>query len=243
MPNHVKNILTVENVTEKRFKQICDFAASEERAFDFNKIVPMPEDLNIPEGSANDFFKGLWRRFGGLLGCDPEANCTDILLMMTADELGEARGYIEGYKRKNGESRTDLEIVREAMRRGRQYFKNREMYGGCETWYSWSIENWGTKWNTYDICTPEEEMFGWEFSTAWSAPEPVLTVLSAIFRDARFVLRYADEDLGHNCGIIEFENGEKREFSALTDESAYQFACELWGYDPAERGEDEEDMD
>jgi len=247
MPNHVKNVITVENVTEKRFKQISEFVASEKQAFDFNKIVPMPEELNLEEGGANDFFKDLWKKFGGLIGCDPDpdADYNDILHMMTAYELDAARRYIEGHGRKDGEPMSDLSIVKEAMRRGYQYLRNREMYGGCETWYGWCIENWGTKWNAYYICEPEDEAFGWEFNTAWSAPEPVLTVLSAIFRNARFILRYADEDLGQNCGIIVFENGEKDEFPALTEEIAYQFAVNLWRYSPEdlddEDDEDEED--
>ena len=53
-------------------------------------------------------------------------------------------------------------------------------------WYDWSIANWGTKWNAYDIRVQDE----WDggdncemeihFDTAWSAPFPIINALRDI---------------------------------------------------------------
>lgn len=61
------------------------------------------------------------------------------------------------------------------------YISNRLQYGH-ETWYEWSVANWGSKWGAYD-CRIEEEVVGTnvtlklKFDTAWSPPEPWFAVL------------------------------------------------------------------
>lgn len=70
--------------------------------------------------------------------------------------------------------------------------------------YDWCIENWGTKWNAYDIS------YGWDdvyFDTAWSTPRPIWVELSKRFPALEIVIEYADEDIGHNCGILVYKDG------------------------------------
>lgn len=49
-------------------------------------------------------------------------------------------------------------------------------YGALD-WYSWSCENWGTKWNAYGITVyplkPDSRRLVLEFDTAWSPPRPI----------------------------------------------------------------------
>lgn len=92
--------------------------------------------------------------------------------------------------------------------------------GGCSgthtdgevCWYSWNIENWGTKWNGYSTqITPEggyPEKWRLRFDTAWSHPVPVIERLSRAFPEEMLQVEYADEDLGHNCGAYTMQNGE-----------------------------------
>jgi len=42
-------------------------------------------------------------------------------------------------------------------------------------WYDWCVENWGTKWNSYDGNVTEN---GIGFNTAWSPPVGVIVALS-----------------------------------------------------------------
>ena len=86
MPNDCYNSLTIE-ANPETIKKILSFVKSDESAFDFNKIIPMPDYI-----------------YDGNVGT-----------------------------------------------------KEKEIYGKYN-WYDWSRENWGTKWNAYDIETAAEEL-------------------------------------------------------------------------------------
>ena len=49
---------------------------------------------------------------------------------------------------------------------------------GHDSWYTWCIENWGTKWNACDVRIDDLGISSGfveiNFRTAWSAPLPVL---------------------------------------------------------------------
>ena len=46
MPNYVKHIVNIKT-TDVELEEILNFIKSDDRVFDFNKIIPMPEALNI----------------------------------------------------------------------------------------------------------------------------------------------------------------------------------------------------
>jgi len=56
---------------------------------------------------------------------------------------------------------------------------------GRPNWYDWQTENWGTKWNAYDICLVDEWDGGdcceieLQFDTAWCFPAPIIDALRA----------------------------------------------------------------
>lgn len=85
-------------------------------------------------------------------------------------------------------------------------------------WYQWQIENWGTKWNAYDLSRkryydyPADTNYDIRtstivFDTAWNTPRPVFDALFAKFPDLTFEIHYADEAIGENCGIIRGKSG------------------------------------
>ena len=80
----------------------------------------------------------------------------------------------------------------------------RELYGK-KNWYDWSVWNWGTKWNSYSNRFDGDTLY---FHTAWAAPHPVIEKLSEQFPDVRISHRWADEDLGCNCGERDYQDGE-----------------------------------
>lgn len=58
-----------------------------------------------------------------------------------------------------------------------------------------------------------------------------------MFPDAEITHRWADEDLGQNCGKLEYQDGEV--ISGFVDMNvieAFEFACEAWGDDPNDMG-------
>lgn len=65
-------------------------------------------------------------------------------------------------------------------------------------WYDWSIENWGTKWNSYNF-QPLDDQARYEFSfdTAWSPPSPVIEKLVSDFPHVTFDVTWFDEGWCH----------------------------------------------
>lgn len=105
----------------------------------------------------------------------------------------------------------------------------KEKYG-ASNWYDWRCDNWGTKWNASDAVLIDDNTI--EFDTAWSTPEPVIKAISEKFK-TRVVVRYADEDIGYNCGEYEYSNGElEYEYDAERDEEgdSVGFADNVWGW-------------
>lgn len=75
-------------------------------------------------------------------------------------------------------------------------------------WYAWHIDNWGTKWEAYDGYTKVGKSYIiFVFNTAWSMPYPVIERLRLLGYD--FEHRYADEDYGSNCGILDYESEQR----------------------------------
>ena len=50
---------------------------------------------------------------------------------------------------------------------------------GSDNWYDWRVNNWGTKWNSYDCFLEEEEddYVVYTFNTAWGPPTGVIEAL------------------------------------------------------------------
>lgn len=63
------------------------------------------------------------------------------------------------------------------MTKDTEYDLTREF--GASDWYNWSIINWGTKWNAYDVnyFPHNENAFVVTFDTAWSPPDAVFEAL------------------------------------------------------------------
>ena len=103
-------------------------------------------------------------------------------------------------------------------------------------WYEWRCNNWGTKWNADDVSVHNSIV---TFTTAWANAEPVIKALSEKFPEVTITVKFADEDLGGgNNGCYSYTNGV---VNWITEDS-YEFACELWGYEPEQDDEELEDM-
>lgn len=128
------------------------------------------------------------------------------------------------------------EEMNECIELGKKALSNIEKYGHKD-WYDWRVCNWGTKWDCYDLSVDvTETSILLEFSTAWNTPKPIFEKLAELYPTLEIEVLYADEDLGNNCGSYSFYDEEWTE-----EDGDYEFACELWGYDPED--EEEEDGD
>lgn len=111
---------------------------------------------------------------------------------------------------------------------------------GADNWYDWAINNWGTKWGSYDvdIHEPTYQSNGQMeiviyFQTAWSSGAQTLAKLAKQYPTINFYLRYADEDCGYNTGEVWWEKGFTHESNLPNYSMKNYFACwggeEQWG--------------
>jgi hypothetical protein len=220
MPNHVTNILRFDG-NQQRIDELLEFVSTEKLAddpdnqshlFDFDKIIPRPKELDI----TSQFITNDPDKVRSIL----EKKRKDYNWDMTDEKFEE-----------KVERETDLAKV---------YKSNIEKYG-FRTWYDWSIANWGTKWNCYDVFLLDDNSI--EFDTAWSTPQPIIEALSKKFPDIVISVDYADEDIGSNCGQYSYENGELTEEWQPYGEAATRFALEVKGYDVDEYLEEMEELE
>lgn len=126
--------------------------------------------------------------------------------------------------------------------------------GGCTgkhdpsvvCWYTWNVENWGTKWNAYDVEIRDDSTV--KFESAWSHPQLVIEALSLKFPHEGLMVQYADEDLGNNCNAYSMQNGEIiriADFPNGSDEANELAAQVLHGttYAEVKAGWDEDTID
>jgi len=96
-----------------------------------------------------------------------------------------------------------------------------------DNWYKWSLNNWGTKWTASDVIVNGNLI---TFETAWDTPFNLIMHLSIQFPNLSFDVKYADENVGSNCGKYKLKNG-----CVLEDyEGSLGFSCEVLGLDPAD---------
>ena len=67
-----------------------------------------------------------------------------------------------------------------------------------DRWYNWRNQNWGTKWDCYDLSTDEDELpngFEASFNTAWCPPEEVCYALKEKFEGMSVSWFYDEEGM------------------------------------------------
>ena len=136
MPNHITNIVKYEGDAD-RIKEMLEQIKVDEfgiGTIDFNKLIPMPESLNIESGSRTDRGLKAYKEFLEIYTFGRKVENLDLLNVSAESEekFLEIRKDVE---------RGDWELGKKAFQNAYQY--------GYSTWYEWSINNWGTKWNSY----------------------------------------------------------------------------------------------
>lgn len=78
-------------------------------------------------------------------------------------------------------------------------------------WYSWRVNNWGTKWDVDAIvnCEPSEAYPSLEvsFDSAWSPPVEWLRHVAALYPELEFRMDYMEPGMAF-CGVATGMNGE-----------------------------------
>ena len=203
MPNYVKNILSFDG-DPVQVDRLFSAIKGENGLMDFNKLIPMPPELEIESGSRTDAGFKEYMGFVADTGFRTELE----------------QPYLAAHP----------EIDREEWDLGKQAFHNIREFG-CPTWYEWRVQNWGTKWNASSAEIAEGRM---SFLTAWNAPEPVIEKLSEMFPTVSIHYVWADEDIGYNCGKRTYQGGVVTQEHIPTGHEAIELSCDLWDIDPEE---------
>lgn len=216
MPNYVKARITVHGrreLIDQLVEQVKSTYKDEEGEeheilFDFNKVIPMPESLYIADSSDGNM--GM-RYIMALAKEDFVKTKEDLKLIDSMNEIKEK----------------EPERFDEIIDTGKKYLHNIAEYG-YPTWYRWSVNNWGTKWNACDIESDGNGSF--EFETAWSFPYPVIEKLSSMYPELEIDFMYADEDCGYNTGRGTLKGGEEidGEYPDGGSDRAYEIYSECW---------------
>lgn len=189
MPNHTANNFTVTGPVAdvKRFLQQ---AAGSDRELSFNSLLPLPTVL-----------KGV----------------TSPVRIQPQEEINAE--WDEWYKRKD-----EGKLEKWELEQGRPmgvgitqatYDTLMKEYG-VSNWYDWSVLNWGTKWDCYDvrewnIAVADEEMTATiYYETAWSPATQLWLTVSKQYPTLTFFHEFADEGGGflgdetiHNGTVID----------------------------------------
>lgn len=219
MPNHVMNRLRMEG-DQQRINELLESVKGKDSVLDFDKIIPMPESLNIESGSRTERGLKAYRDFV-------------YVYTFAGTEQKDLLNIPKEKEKKFLKSRPDIRC--DEWELGKAAFQNEQKYG-APTWYEWSCNNWGTKWSAYRTKLAEDNTI--IFHTAWSRAMPVIQKLAEKYPDIHFEYCWANEDTGVNVGKAEFENGEVTfdEFYNAHSREAYELAAELWGFDLEEEG-------
>ena len=158
--------------------------------FDFQTIAPMPAVLDGTQA-------GTYAELGFVALNGPLAAFRTNRFINTTS----VRSFLDGYGavpkhiREREELRTWLsDYMPQALVEGRQALRAYEETKHM-SWYEWSIEHWGTKWNAYQVEIRERESRRqvFKFETAWSFPEPIFVALAVRYPTLRFDVRAFDE--------------------------------------------------
>lgn len=240
MPNWIKNKIIVgkKEYIDILVNKYCIYDEKFDKYdLDFNKVIKMPNDLNIEFSSVSE--KGLCLY---LTMINPKVNyfgktedkystdeydtlihklnnhfiVNDKNIIYTSNQVEEILNEDPNYKNK-------------LLKLGKQQIENLLKYNALN-WYEWSINNWGCKWNAtnFEII---DKCKGILFETPWDPPIPIILEISRQNPDIKIAFLYSDEEIGYNVGYVLCSKGKidfKGNFKDGTKD-AYLLAFDLWG--------------
>jgi hypothetical protein len=205
MPNWVINYLTIKREDAK-------YVLNDEGNVDFNMLVPRPKELNntIAGGSVEDcialvFLKTHTKK--EYLESTYNKGYLGMKSSMTKKEMEQKlRERIGDNPMMFDSEWSDKERPKHTPEEVGEYYLALEEKYGYLSWYGWSYDNWGVKWNASnsDVINEDDddELLYLKFDTPWGYPDKWLRKLS---RKCPFHLAW-EEEQGYR-GIITADGG------------------------------------
>lgn len=241
MANLIKNIIIFEGEKEC-ITHLLESVKSDQSAFDFNKLIPMPESLFITDSTdehrdkailyylARIDYKEAKKAFEII---EKNKIYSDNTILPKFNEMSQEELIKETALWNSDVSKKEKEYgIYNYFQLGATYVNNIKKYG-FPTWCQWRHNYWGTKKNAKDVFVErkEEGKAIVTFNTVWKHPYPIVKFIATRYPKIKITHNYADEELGYNCGKGIFLN-KKTKFEIPED--AFIFACNVWGYDDEE---------
>lgn len=196
MPNYCWNHVHMNGIRNK------DLFNKDEQ-FDFNKIIPMPESLNIEDGTRTD--DGIDLVMLEILKhwlTEPSYRIPINSMQAVKVLYNEINSHLNRFTKSTAlELRAEDIDKRKAL--GLQALTNIVMHG-YPTWYDWCCNHWGTKWNCLDTFIEDDNNVS--FTTAWCIPYGIFIELSSMFPYDEITVNWEEE--GGTCGVASFLDGE-----------------------------------
>ena len=171
MPNHTANNFTVTGPKDDVLRFVAQIKGTDSD-IDFNKVLPIPDELRGTSSPSR---------------------------IQTQEEIDKI--WADWREKKNKGEVGSFEMER-PMGLGITQAKYDEFilkYGYAD-WYDWSIFNWGTKWNAYDVtewsineCSEYTTSATIYYETAWSPATALWLNVSKDYPTLDFYHEFADE--------------------------------------------------
>jgi hypothetical protein len=193
MPNNVVNVIRMASICNQPLFRLDN---ENEIQFDFNKLVPMNDDLLKVEGLSERLHYLAVATVYKVFNVPDELFVRPIPSVIINNEIYEEER--ERFKRYSDKELIDIGLLA---------LTNKVKYGNTD-WYEWRIKNWGTKWNAYETNVNKRYKDWVSFETAWSAPEPIIATLARLYPEAVIQHWWAEEFYGSgNSGYMLYMNG------------------------------------
>ena len=198
MANWVYNAIRFKEKDKEKFLQYL-----EQGNFDFNKLAKMPKELEEMGGDHGEV-EGIakeWKDFTRDVKITP-ANVDEYVEKFKNEVRENPEKYPEAAKTVNLEIKeNDWGGIFVPDFQYQMYRIAGKVKYGFESWLDWRSVNWGTTREAWDTVISDEIL---SFTTVWETPLPIFEKIAEFNPDTWFQVKYYDEALGGNCGIIEY---------------------------------------
>lgn len=182
MANHVTNIIKIEADTDERIDEVMLSILDDQGMIDFNEIIPMPKILRSTSSPNSD----------NAIECIEKTGyeCWYTWAKSNWGTRSNAYGREVSYKRVH------------FARWHRTAFSSKLLVHKVR-FYAKRIDKKRFKQYCAEHGVPKEA----RFKTAWTCPVEIFKNISLRFPDVKVIVKFADEDLGSNCGWFVCQQG------------------------------------
>lgn len=198
MPNYVYNTIRFKKEDKEKFSQYL-----KQGNFDFNKLVQMPKEFEKMGGEHGEV-EGISKEWKGF------TENVQVNFLNVDEYVEKFKNAVRANPEKYPVSAKTVNLEPEEREWGGIFVPDfqYQMYRiagkvkyGFESWMDWRHMNWGT---IYEAWNTDFSNLALAFVTAWQAPLPIFEKIAELNPDAWFQVKYYDEALGANCGIVEY---------------------------------------